>query len=56
MRCARCHQAGVVEIKMRVGESEVRFRRCHRCEHQGWEGAGGPVPLGAVLDLARVRR
>lgn len=56
MRCARCHQAAVVEIKMRVGESDLAFRRCHRCELQGWQGTAGPMALVSVLDLARVKR
>lgn len=56
MRCARCHQRSVVEITMRVGESDVAFRRCHRCELQGWAGSDGPIALTSVLELARVHR
>ena len=40
---------------MRIAEREVTFRRCGRCEAQTWETADGPLPLGHVLDLARVK-
>jgi hypothetical protein len=39
---------------MRIAEREVTFRRCGRCEAQSWETAEGLVPLGHVLELARV--
>lgn len=45
----------MVEIRMRVGERDLTFRRCGRCEAQSWETADGPVPLNHVLDLARAR-
>jgi hypothetical protein len=54
MRCARCSKPALVEIRMRVGDRELTFRRCGRCEAQSWETADGPVPLSHVLDLARV--
>jgi len=55
MRCARCSKSALVEIRMRVGERELTFRRCGRCEAQSWETADGAVPLTHVLDLARAR-
>jgi hypothetical protein len=55
MHCARCAKAMMVEIRMRVGERDLTFRRCGRCEAQSWETADGPVPLNHVLDLARSR-
>jgi hypothetical protein len=55
MHCSRCSKAGLVEIRMRVGERDVTFRRCGRCEAQTWETAEGPVPLTRVLQLARAR-
>ncbi len=55
MRCATCAKDAMVEIRMRVGESDVTFRRCGGCEAQSWETAGGRVPLTHVLDLARAR-
>jgi hypothetical protein len=38
---------------MTVGNREVTFRRCGRCEAQSWATADGTVPLSHVLDLAR---
>jgi hypothetical protein len=40
---------------MRIAEREVTFRRCGRCEAQSWETAEGPLTLGRVIELARVR-
>ena len=54
MHCARCSKAGMIEIRMRVAERDVTFRRCGRCEAQTWETADGPVPLVHVLELARI--
>ncbi len=53
MRCATCSKDAMVEIRMRVGGSDVTFRRCGRCESQSWETPDGRVPLTHVLDLAR---
>jgi len=53
MHCSRCSKAALVEIRMHVGERELTFRRCGRCEAQSWETADGPIPLAHVLDLAR---
>jgi hypothetical protein len=55
MLCARCAKTATVEIRMRVAERDVTFRRCGRCEMQSWETAEGPIPLVHVLDLARTR-
>ena len=55
MLCARCAKTSMVEIRMRVAERDVTFRRCGRCEMQSWETADGPIPLVHVLDLARTR-
>jgi hypothetical protein len=40
---------------MRIAEREVTFRRCGRCENQTWETADGALPLGHVIDMARVK-
>ena len=47
MHCARCSKAGMIEIRMRVAERDVTFRRCGRCEAQTWETTDGPVPARA---------
>jgi len=55
MRCTTCSKGALVEIRMRIGSADVRFRRCGRCETQAWETVEGPVGLTDVLDLARAR-
>jgi hypothetical protein len=55
VHCARCSKAGLIEIRMRVAERDLTFRRCGKCETQSWETADGPVPLVHVLELARTR-
>jgi len=55
VRCPRCSKTTLVEIRMRIAEREVTFRRCGRCEAQSWETAEGPMPLVQVLELARVK-
>ena len=45
MRCNTCGKRELVEIRMTVGGEELMFRRCGRCESQGWEGAGGSLTL-----------
>jgi hypothetical protein len=55
MRCTTCSNGALVEIRMRIGSADVKFRRCGRCETQAWETVEGPVGLTDVLDLARVR-
>ena len=52
MHCARCSNAGMIEIRLRVAERDLTFRRCGRCEAQTWETADGQVPLVHVLELA----
>jgi hypothetical protein len=44
----------MIEIRMRVAERDLTFRRCGKCEAQTWETADGPMPLAQVLELARV--
>ncbi len=53
MRCPSCAKGALIEIRIKVGGAPVTFRRCGRCEAQGWEGLDGPLPLDHVLDLAR---
>ena len=55
VHCARCSKAGLIEIRMRVADRDLTFRRCGRCEAQTWETTDGPVPLVHVLELARTR-
>ena len=53
MRCASCANTSLIEIRMKVGGAPVTFRRCARCEAQGWESLDAAVSLDHVLDLAR---
>jgi hypothetical protein len=54
MQCTRCGRGSVIEIRMSLGDSDVTFRRCGRCETQGWSTSEGRVTLNRVLELARV--
>jgi hypothetical protein len=56
MRCATCAKQAMIEIRMRIGNEDVTFRRCGRCEAQAWESHEGALPLSRVLELARVPR
>ena len=53
MHCPSCSKGALIEIRMEVRGAPVTFRRCGRCEAQGWEAIDGPVSLAHVLDLAR---
>jgi hypothetical protein len=53
MRCPTCHRGSLVEIRMDIGDSEVTFRRCGRCETQAWTTPDGRITLNRVLELAR---
>jgi len=56
MHCATCAKTNLVEIRMRIGDADVTFRRCGRCETQAWETHDGALPLSRVLELARSPR
>jgi len=53
MRCPNCKSDTFVEINMTLGEKEVAFRRCGRCETQKWESEDKDVDLRAVLKYAK---
>lgn len=53
MRCDTCAKDALIEIRMKVGGSDLTFRRCGRCESQSWETADGHLSLHRVLELAR---
>ncbi|MFA5882841.1 MAG: hypothetical protein WDA60_03225 [Acidimicrobiia bacterium] len=53
MRCPSCANTSLIEIRMEVGGAPVTFRRCGRCETQGWESLDVPISLDHVLNLAR---
>ncbi len=53
MKCSTCAKSALIEIRMRVGESHLTFRRCGKCEAQAWESEEGHIPLTRVLELAR---
>ncbi|HEU5302232.1 MAG TPA: hypothetical protein VFW06_08330 [Acidimicrobiia bacterium] len=54
MRCPTCAKGALIEIRMRVADAELTFRRCGRCDAKSWEDAEGPIALGRVLELVRV--
>ena len=53
MHCPTCANTSLIEIRMEVGGAPVTFRRCGRCETQGWESLDVPISLDHVLGLAR---
>lgn len=53
MRCPNCKSDTYVEILMTLGEKEVAFRRCGRCETQKWESEDQVVDLKNVLKYAK---
>ncbi len=53
MRCPNCKSDTFVEINMTLGEKEVAFRRCGRCETQKWESEDKDVDLSSVLKFAK---
>lgn len=53
MRCPNCSSDTYVEINMSLGDKDVAFRRCGRCETQKWESADADVDLTSVLEYAK---
>ena len=53
MRCPTCSSDTYVEINMTLGEKDVAFRRCGRCETQKWESGDEDVDLTSVLEYAK---
>ncbi|MFN8015364.1 MAG: hypothetical protein U0R17_01985 [Acidimicrobiia bacterium] len=53
MRCPSCKSDTYVEISMALGDKEVSFRRCGRCETQKWESENEDVDLKSVLKYAK---
>lgn len=53
MRCPSCKSDTYVEINMNLGEKEVAFRRCGRCETQKWESQDADIDLSDVLVYAK---
>jgi len=56
MRCSRCPNPEVVELRLRVAERAVTLFRCTKCDAKVWGGDEGTVSLERVLDLARAAR
>ena len=56
MQCSRCAKSGLVEIQMKIGNEDVTFRSCGRCEAKHWLAADGPLELSRVLEMARAAR
>lgn len=53
MRCPNCKSDTYVEISMSLGDKDVAFRRCGRCETQKWESEDQDVDLNSVLKFAK---
>jgi hypothetical protein len=53
MECPVCGANGVVEIRMQVGNRDVQFRRCVRCENQNWRADDHVIDLAEVRGLVR---
>lgn len=53
MRCPNCSSDTYVEINMQLGEKDVAFRRCGRCETQKWESRDVDIDLKEVLAYAK---
>ena len=53
MRCPNCKSDTYVEISMSLGDKDVAFRRCGRCETQQWESEDQDVDLNSVLKFAK---
>jgi hypothetical protein len=57
LRCDSCSGSNVIEIELSLPDgTEVFFCSCHDCETRWWKRDGEPLPLDAVLDLARKSR
>lgn len=53
MRCPNCKSDTYVEINMHLGDNEVSFHRCGRCETQKWGNHEGDIDLKEVLVYAK---
>ena len=53
MRCPSCNSDAYVEINISLGENDVAFGRCGRCETQKWESQECDINLSEVLTLAK---
>lgn len=53
MQCPNCTSDTYVEISMTLGDKDVSFRRCGRCETQKWESEDETIDLTSVLKYAR---
>jgi DNA-directed RNA polymerase subunit M/transcription elongation factor TFIIS len=55
--CTSCGARNVIEIELTLPDgTEVLFCSCHECESRWWNHEGEPMPLDAVLQLARKNR
>ena len=55
MGCTGCADANLIAIRMKIGESDVVFRRCNRCEINQWATTDGEISLDEILELARAK-
>ena len=57
LRCTACGANDVIQIELTLPDgTEVEFYSCHKCDTRWWNREGEPLPLDAVLDLARKSR
>jgi Zn-finger nucleic acid-binding protein len=56
MACPSCSARQLVEIALRLQDSQVTLHSCSRCDTRWWDQDGEQVLVDHVLQLATVRR
>jgi DNA polymerase III alpha subunit (gram-positive type) len=49
--CPNCRDGDLITISMSVGERDLTFTTCHKCEAKWWQRDGEQVPLASVIDV-----
>jgi hypothetical protein len=52
VNCTRCRDAALITISMRIGNRDVVFQRCSKCESNIWQAGQVVLPLSKVVELA----
>jgi DNA polymerase III alpha subunit (gram-positive type) len=47
--CPICRQGELITIEMTVGDRDLKFTTCHKCEAKWWYRDGEEVPLQSVI-------